>query len=167
MRFIKIVLLTVCAAVPALAYDEATGEIAGRASVIDGDTIEIRGIRIRVGGIDAPESDQTCGRGDRSTYLCGNASAAHLERLLAGRTVVCRGHGRSYDRIVAACSVGGSDVGSAQVSAGWALDYARYSKGRYAADEANARNAKAGVWQGEFVSPEDWRRARRPGGWGR
>ena len=163
MRLAAIALLAACAAAPALAYDDVPGEIAGRASVVDGDTSEIRGIRIRIGGIDAPESDQTCGRGDRSVYLCGNASAAYLDRLLAGRTVVCRGHDRSYDRVVAACSVGGTDVGAAQVAAGWALDYARYSRGRYAPAEADARAARAGIWQGDFVPPEEWRRARRSG----
>ena len=162
MRLAAVAFLVACAAAPAAAQDDGPDNIAGRASVIDGDTIEIRGVRVRIGGIDAPESDQTCSRAE-GVYLCGNFSAAHLDRLLAGRTVVCRGHDRSYDRIVAACTVAGVDVGSAQVSAGWALDYVRYSKGRYAAAEAEARRAKAGIWQGEFVEPEAWRRARRSG----
>ncbi|HEX7883996.1 MAG TPA: hypothetical protein VF499_14825, partial [Afipia sp.] len=36
------------------------GDVAGQASVIDGDTIEIHGTRVRLYGIDAPEHDQLC-----------------------------------------------------------------------------------------------------------
>jgi endonuclease YncB( thermonuclease family) len=146
---------------PAAAWGNVHEEIAGRASVIDGDTIEVRGTRIRIAGIDAPESAQVCARADGRPYRCGGAAAAFLDEMLAGRAVVCIASGTSYDRIVAACEVGGVDVGSAMVAAGWALDYARYSKGRYAADEARARGRSAGVWQGDFVRPDEWRRSER------
>ena len=36
-------------------------DLIGQASVIDGDTLEIHGTRIRLWGIDAPESSQLCG----------------------------------------------------------------------------------------------------------
>jgi len=45
--------------------------IAGRASVIDGDTLEIAGKQIRLLGIDAPESSQTCTDSRGSRYRCG------------------------------------------------------------------------------------------------
>lgn len=146
---------------PAAASWDVPGEIAGRAAVIDGDTIEVRGTRIRIAGIDAPEAAQVCTRADGSPYRCGSAAAAFLDDMLTGRTVVCIPSGTSYERIVASCEVGGIDVGSAMVAAGWALDYARYSKGRYAADEAGARTGSAGVWQGDFVRPDEWRRSDR------
>lgn len=149
---------------PAAAWRDVPGEISGRASVIDGDTIEVRGTRIRIGGIDAPESDQSCTRADGRSYRCGGAAAAFLDDMLAGRNVVCSASGTSYDRIVAACEVGGLDVGATMVAAGWAVDYARYSKGRYAADEARARSRSAGIWQGDFVRPDEWRHSDRARG---
>lgn len=58
----------------------AAEPIIGRASVIDGDTIEISGKRIRLHGVDAPESWQTCEDGDGGTYGCGKEAAFALER---------------------------------------------------------------------------------------
>ncbi len=56
---------------------DAVAEIAGRASVIDGDTIEIRGERIRLYGIDTPESTQLCDL-DGQPYRCGQQAALAL-----------------------------------------------------------------------------------------
>jgi endonuclease YncB( thermonuclease family) len=43
----------------------------GQASTIDGDTLEIHGTRIRLWGIDAPESDQLCRNQTGEHYRCG------------------------------------------------------------------------------------------------
>src|SRR5215213_11969999 len=53
--------------------------IAGRAAVIDGDTLEIRGERIRLFGIDAPESGQTCLDAKGQRYRCGKKAALVLD----------------------------------------------------------------------------------------
>jgi endonuclease YncB( thermonuclease family) len=45
--------------------------LTGRASVIDGDTLEIHDTRIRMLGIDAPESSQLCRGEDSLPYRCG------------------------------------------------------------------------------------------------
>ena len=42
------------------------------------------------------------------------------------------------------------------VKSGWALSYVRFSHD-YDADEKAAREAKAGMWQGAFIAPWDWR----------
>ncbi|WP_333924357.1 thermonuclease family protein [Bradyrhizobium sp. CCBAU 21362] len=71
-----VVLATLAAACPTAAHD-----IVGRASVIDGDTIEIHGTRIRLWGIDAPEHDQLCRGDDSELYRCGQKAAAALAGL--------------------------------------------------------------------------------------
>jgi hypothetical protein len=52
----------------------------GQASVIDGDTLEIHGIHIRLWGIDAPESSQLCRGEDSLQYRCGAQAANELGR---------------------------------------------------------------------------------------
>lgn len=132
--------------------------IIGRASVIDADTLEIRGRRIRLWGVDAPESRQSCERAGL-TYQCGTAAANALSNWVTERTVTCAPRGRPdrYQRIVAVCSVGGTDMGGWLVRNGHALDYVRYSGGAYASDEEAARLSRAGIWAGTFERPWVWR----------
>ena len=59
-------------------------------------------------------------------------------------------------RIVARCEVDGEDIQKWLVASGWALSYVRVSHD-YDADEKAAREAKAGMWQGAFIAPWDWR----------
>src|SRR5690606_5257440 len=112
-----------------LAFTLQSEPIVGRASVIDGDTLEIRGQRIRLWGIDAPEGRQTCTRAGQ-TYRCGTEAARLLDELLLDKTVTCQPRGRPdrYGRIVAQCSyqstragsivVGRQDVGGYLVASG-------------------------------------------------
>ena len=67
----------------ALADDDLTGQ----ASVIDGDTLEIHGTRIRLWGIDAPESSQLCRGEDSLQYRCGAQAANDLDAYIAGRPI--------------------------------------------------------------------------------
>lgn len=139
----------------------AAEPLAGRASVVDGDTLEIRGQRIRLWGVDAPEARQPCRR-DGQPYRCGQSAANALSNHLAQRTVICSPVGRPdrYRRIVARCSVAGSDLGRWMVRQGWAFDYPRYSGKAYEAVQAEAKDGRKGVWAGEFQAPWDWRRSR-------
>lgn len=144
--------------------------IIGRASVIDGDTIEIRGQRIRLWGIDAPESRQTCKRAGE-TYRCGQEAANRLAAMIdmSGGAATCTPHGRPdrYRRAVAVCTVGewGDYVGerpvvelnAQMVVEGLALDYPRYSAGAYARLQADAQAHHRGVWAAEFQRPWEWR----------
>jgi len=112
------------------------GDLVGKASIIDGDTLEIHGTRIRLWGIDAPESSQLCRDEDSLPYLCGARAANELDAFVARRPVDCVPVNRdAYGRTVAMCSVGGLDLAEWLVRSGLALDWPRYSNGRYAAVE--------------------------------
>lgn len=135
-----------------------TTDLIGRVSVIDGDTLEMRGERIRLWGVDAFESRQLCYRGS-GNYRCGQAAANALDVRLADRVVRCEPVGRPdrYGRTVARCVVDGQDVGAWLVGNGHALDYPRLSQGRYAKEQIEARAARRGAWDGHFDEPWIWR----------
>lgn len=136
-------------------------DLIGVASVIDGDTIEIHGTSIRFDGIDAPESRQLCTRGGES-WRCGAASANALDEYLDRRTVQCRRMGTDrYKRTLGRCSVDGVDLNTWMVRQGWALDYEKYSGGLYQSAQVAAENDRAGIWEGTFVMPWEWRKGDR------
>jgi endonuclease YncB( thermonuclease family) len=117
-------------------------QLAGIASVVDGDTIEIHGQRIRLSGFDTPESGKRCGE----TNVYQSVSLA-LSDFIANRTVTCTPTGTDrYNRVTATCSVGGTDLGDYVVSQGWGRDWPRYSNGTYADEEATARAERRGIW---------------------
>jgi endonuclease YncB( thermonuclease family) len=117
-------------------------QINGVASVVDGDTIEIHGSRIRLSGFNAPERGKRCG--DTNVY---QKATLYLSDQIGAKTVTCDVSGTDrYDRAVAICSVKGSDIGDIMVGAGWARDWPRYSRGKYAQAEATARQGGKGIW---------------------
>lgn len=142
-------LISVC---PAFA-EEA---IVGRAAVVDGDTIEIAGERIRLHGVDAPESWQVCEDGDGLKYRCGREAAMMLDRFLqASRPVSCEFVERDrYRRFVSVCfRADGVEVNRWLVESGLAVDWARYSGGKYLDAQDKARAQARGIWRGAFQLP--------------
>lgn len=138
--------------------------LTGRASVVDGDTIEIQGTRIRIWGIDAPEGQQTCSREDGKEYRCGQVAANQLATyLLKGQPVSCdRIDTDRYGRMVASCRIAnGDDIASWLVRNGLALDWPLYSAGKFSKEEAAAKAQKSGVWAGAFKEPWVWRAQKR------
>jgi endonuclease YncB( thermonuclease family) len=131
--------------------------LAGVASVIDGDTIEIHGQRIRLHGIDAPESSQTC-KVDGEPWRCGKDAAFKLADKIGKQTVTCEQKDVDrYGRVVAVCSAGGEDLNGWMVSEGLAVAYRQYSKD-YVGQEEQAKTAGIGVWGSEFEMPWDYRK---------
>lgn len=145
----------VLAGLGALAFQAPSPEaFAGPARAVDGDTLDMLGMRVRIQGIDAPELHQTCVRQERP-WPCGEASRQALATAVSGRSVACTARSRDrYARPVARCTVDGVDLGARQIAAGMAISFGR---GAYEAEQATARAAGRGIWAGSFQRPADYR----------
>jgi endonuclease YncB( thermonuclease family) len=132
-------------------------DITGVPKIREADQLMIGNNRIRLGGVDAPSVDQLCLNNSGERWTCGVAARDELVKRFGNKSWTCRT--RATDRrgrIVARCEVDGQDIQKWLVASGWALAYVRFSKD-YEADEKAAREAKAGMWQGAFIAPWDWR----------
>ncbi|MGE0761041.1 MAG: thermonuclease family protein [Pirellulaceae bacterium] len=129
----------------------------GVVSVIDGDTLEMHGTRIRLFGIDAPESRQECLRLDKTKWRCGQEAALALSNRVGRGVVQCESKSRDrYGRTIATCFDNGGDLNRWMVLNGWAVAYRKYST-KYALDEDKARKEARGIWAGQFEMPWDYR----------
>lgn len=138
--------------------------MSGRAAVIDGDSIKIRGHRIRILDIDAPESAQLCFRRaesiDQGAWRCGRQAAASLADWIGEQGVTCdtttQGVRKGW---LSRCTVAGHDVAEWLAANGWAvpLPSCKCEAVRAAADRARA--AQLGIWSGAFTPPWEWREA--------
>lgn len=173
--WLLVVLLAVTAAGAMLASDPEDGgrtataeaetstgadRLDGVARVIDGDTLDVGGVRIRLHGVDAFERGQVC---DLPTggWPCGAAATTAMKSRAEGRRLVCEVRDTDrYGRKVSRCERDGVDVARALVEDGLALAYRRYSTDYVDAENA-ARARGAGAWAGSFDRPEQWRRRGR------
>lgn len=129
----------------------------GTGRVVDGDTLDVGGVRVRLHGIDAFERSQMCD-GPRGPWACGAAATRALKDRAEGRKLVCRVLDTDrYGRKVSRCERDGVDVARALVADGLALAYRRYSRD-YIDEELAAEARGAGAWNGSFDRPEQWRR---------
>ena len=135
----------------------AMADITGKPRVVDGDTIHIGKTKIRLHGIDAPESKQSC-TADGKEWPCGQEATQALVEAISDQPVTCKGDKRDrYKRLLATCYVGSINLNAMMVRNGWALAYRRYSTD-YVDAEAAAEKAGMGIWRGEFEKPWEWRR---------
>ena len=132
--------------------------------VTDGDTLRVRpigfalgknnkseSVRIRIDGIDAPESCQ----------LYGTQSAAALKKLLISKQVtITSKRFDDYGRDVAKVTVDNVDVGGWMVKNGhaWSYHY-RFSNGPYGSEEKTAERERLGLFaDASAVNPKIFRR---------
>lgn len=129
--------------------ESATGSV----YVIDGDTVILSKVHIRLLGIDAPEMEQTC-RIEGSDYACGRDARNALKNRIGKAAIRCEKEGfDKYGRDLGRCYLGDTDLNQWMVEQGWAVSY-----GDYRSAEASARREKRGIWAGSFEMPFQWRR---------
>ena len=132
--------------------------VTGTAKAIDGDTLDVSGVRVRLFGIDAPEAKQTCQR-DNQSWDCGADATKVLAELIDGQTLKCQAtYTDVYGRLVATCSRDGLDLGLAMIEAGLAVTLDN-SPEQYAMAENLRKTYRIGMWSGTFHMPAEWRAA--------
>jgi len=130
----------------------------GQPRVIDGDTLEIRGERIRLFGIDAPELGQPWWNTDGREQDAGQSARAALATLVEGKRLAVNVlREDQYRRSIAILKVDGRDIARLLVSQGWA--FASPGSTRYRRTEQSARRRRRGFWQGDVTMPWDYRKA--------
>lgn len=133
---------------------QAQDMLVGPAEAIDGRSLSIEGIVVRLADIDAPNLDRNCAMEGRN-YPCGRLARAALADLLAGARTECRivGHPAGAPPL-AECLADGFDLSLNMVHTGWAFADTEQSN-RYVGIENSARTARRGLWRGEFKLPAD------------
>jgi endonuclease YncB( thermonuclease family) len=138
----------------------ASDLIAGQAGVVDGDTIRVGDMRIRLHGIDAPEATQSCNAAGGGTWACGTQATYALRQLISQQDISCQPITLDrYGRTVARCFVGDVDIQAEMVRRGLAWAFVKYSSD-YVAQETQAKTAKRGIWQAATQTAWDYRATR-------
>lgn len=159
--FVLATALLLATHLPTAAIEHDGNVTQGVATVIDGDTLEIHGSRIRLHGIDAPERSQTCRERDGSAWRCGQAAALSLADKIGRTSVLCEHLDTDrYGRVIARCFSNREDLNKWMVGEGLAVAYRQYSSD-YVADENQAQEAKKGIWRTTFDMPWEWRKGAR------
>ncbi len=133
----------------------------GNVVVIDGDSLREGNTEIRLYGIDAPEYRQTCLDESKKDYPCGKRAAEALRSLIHSAEVKCVSLEKDrYGRSVSTCRVGAVEINREMVALGWAVAFIQYGAD-YVLVEKQARQAKRGLWAGQFEEPALYRQRQR------
>jgi endonuclease YncB( thermonuclease family) len=151
------VLLSLAMAI--LATPALANQVSGKAEAVDPTVIAINGQRVMLFGIDSVMRKQVCSLGGK-IWQCWPAALRNLEILLDQGLVTCETVGEPdvYGRLLARCNVNGESLNEQLVRAGWAIDR-RSETTDFVTAEAEAKEKKLGLWQGEFMMPDAFRRA--------
>jgi len=162
--------ISICIVFFFLTYDDVKSQepkiISGLAKVIDGDTIKIEKKKIRLFGIDAPESNQLCKKiwlsilflSFNKDYPCGEVSTNKLKIKINNKFIICKSNNKDrYNRFIAECYKNKTNINKWMVLNGHAVAYRKYSK-KFVAQENLAKKEKLGLWEGTFEMPWEWRK---------
>jgi WD40 repeat protein len=133
-------------------------KVVGKADVVDAHTLRFAdGILVELnGGMDAPDLEQLAAIGD-GLYPWGREAADFLRERVGDRVVTCHVEGRRADRLRGDCFVEETQLQIEMVRNGWAVSHHTGMDGW----QMFASEGRRGVWRGEFVRPEDWRKGDR------
>ena len=158
---VAITLVAAAFAMRAFSADAET--LAGRAAIIDGDSLTIDGERVHILDVDAPETAQFCFKKqeelDQGAWHCGEQAAAALSGWIGAQDVTCDTLGRGiHNGLLARCAVAGKDLALWLAANGWAVPAhdCKCEVVRSAADRA--RSEQVGIWSSAFTMPWDWRK---------
>jgi len=127
--------------------------LSGRAFVIDGDTLNVRGRIVALKGISAPGLKQSCLDAGGQNYPCGQRAAKALSTLIGTATIACEPHQTDeFGRTLATCRKGAEDLGAWMTVHGHATAN-RQASAAYVTDEKQAWAKRRGIWAGAFDDP--------------
>lgn len=141
----------------ALTSSAAWADLSGIARVIDGDTLEVAGTRVRLAGLDAPENDQQCQTEHGVDWDCGRYVTQELRALLWRADVRCVDEGEGgYGRMLGRCYWGDLDLSAHLVGLGLAWVDPRFEQ-TYLSFEKEAAIARRGLWAMSSLRPWEHR----------